>query len=408
MLTADLVRSRRRGDRLHLQPLKGPERADALRFARHYLRVAQASVGETRERFDEACQALRVSGRRRRIAAGLRKLVEDRCEFEVPEGTEPRALRREVFGGAGAAWRALAADEIFDRAKVLAAVAAARATSPEEVERGLYADLRTAHRLASFTGLSAEQLVSAYELAQAQAVLLRAERVTVEVRCASPARLRYLFHKLKFLRLLFAVERIDDRRHRIVIDGPYSLFAAVTKYGLQLALLLPALRQTDHFRLSAQVQWGRDRRRLRFDLQGGAGDEAAPRGAEPTVELRPEVADLLARFERRRSRWRASAGAHVLALPGVGLCVPDLVFDDPRTGARVYFEALGYWSREAVWRRADLVSAGLREKILFAVSERLRVGEEVLGDDLPAALYVYKGALSAAAVEAKLDQLAGR
>ena len=190
MLTADQVRTRRRGDRLYLQPLQGAERTDALRCARHYLRVAQASVGQTREDFDEACRVLRVGGRRRRIAAGVRKLVEDRCEFEIAEGLEPRELRRAVFGRASDAWRALAADESFDRAGVLAAVATTRDTTPELVERGLYADLRAAHRLISFAAIGAEQLVAAYELAEAQAVLLRAVHVTVDVQCASPERLR--------------------------------------------------------------------------------------------------------------------------------------------------------------------------------------------------------------------------
>jgi hypothetical protein len=69
---------------------------------------------------------------------------------------------------------------------------------------------------------------------------------------------------------------------------------------------------------------------------------------------------------------------------------------------------LGFWSRDAVWKRVELVQAGLPQKILFAVSSRLRVSEAVLDDDLPGALYVYKGAMSAAQIEKKLDALAER
>jgi predicted nuclease of restriction endonuclease-like RecB superfamily len=97
-----------------------------------------------------------------------------------------------------------------------------------------------------------------------------------------------------------------------------------------------------------------------------------------------------------------------LDVPGAGLCIPDLVFKERGTGARVYFEVLGYWSRDAVWRRVELVQAGLREPVLFAVSSRLRVSEEVLSDDDSAALYVYKGALSARAVLRKLEALQNR
>ena len=46
-----------------------------------------------------------------------------------------------------------------------------------------------------------------------------------------------------------------------------------------------------------------------------------------------------------------------------------------------------------MWRRVELVQAGLAERMIFAVSSRLRVSERVLDDDLPSALLVYKGAI---------------
>ena len=82
---------------------------------------------------------------------------------------------------------------------------------------------------------------------------------------------------------------------------------------------------------------------------------------------------------------------------------PTCFFTHRDTGHRVYFEVLGFWSREAVWRRVDLVNAGLPHPIVFAVSSRLRVSEEVLDSDLPGQLYVYKGAIGARAVEQRLD-----
>jgi hypothetical protein len=46
--------------------------------------------------------------------------------------------------------------------------------------------------------------------------------------------------------------------------------------------------------------------------------------------------------------------------------------------------------------------------ILFAVSARLRVSEEVLGEDASGALYVYKGTMSARAIAARADALVAR
>src|SRR5262249_51172094 len=98
-------------------------------------------------------------------------------------------------------------------------------------------------------------------------------------------------------------------------------------------------------------------------------------------------------------------------LPGVGLTVPDVVFEKPASDGsvlRVYLEVMGYWSRAAVWRRVELVQAGLREPGLFAVSSRLRASAEGLGDDLPGALYVYKGTMSARAIADRLEAMTAR
>jgi uncharacterized protein len=87
--------------------------------------------------------------------------------------------------------------------------------------------------------------------------------------------------------------------------------------------------------------------------------------------------------------------------------VPDLRFEHPG-GAAVFLEVMGYWSRDAVWRRVELVEKGMGAKVVFAVSSRLRVSEAVLEEHPSAALYVYKGSLSAKGVLDRLERLAAR
>lgn len=86
--------------------------------------------------------------------------------------------------------------------------------------------------------------------------------------------------------------------------------------------------------------------------------------------------------------------------------MPDLCLsrDD---GVKVYLEVLGYFRRETVFERVD-AALGLRELVLFAASDRLRVSEELLGGDAPAALYVYKQAMSARAVLERAEALVAR
>jgi uncharacterized protein len=71
-------------------------------------------------------------------------------------------------------------------------------------------------------------------------------------------------------------------------------------------------------------------------------------------------------------------------------------------------EVLGHWSRAAVWRRVELVEAGLGVPLIVAASERLRVSEDVLPADAPACLYVYKGVMSAKAIVERAERLLAR
>lgn len=400
MLTADLVRARRQGSELRLVSLDAAARVRAIAIAEAILAEADEHVARTRDELDAALATVDVDPKDERLKAGLVKLLEDRCTFEADESLGAAELRSALFLRASAVRRSLPPEAEFDRDAVVAAFSRERGIDVEAVERGLFADLRGAQLLRHVERSTSEALVAAWEQGQAQAVLLRAVRVTIDVRSASPGATRALFHRLKFLRLLYTIEATEDG-HRLVIDGPFNLFESVTKYGLQLALVLPMLDGCGEWALEADVRWGAERAPLLFRARGGS---EAPSSAP--ARLPDDIAALVAAFERLRTRWRVSPASAILSLPGVGLCVPDLVFE--RDGAKVHLEVMGYWSRDAVWRRVELVQKGLAEPILFAVSSRLRVSEAVLEGNTPSALYVYKGTMSASGIAARLDALAGR
>jgi predicted nuclease of restriction endonuclease-like RecB superfamily len=407
VLTADLVTARRRGGELRLVPLDGAARGRVAELAAAYLGLARSMIGRSRDELSEAWEAVAVASQEQRLAAGVRKLLLDRCLFSTPADVDPGELRRVLFTQAAAARRALPAGQPFDRVAVLQQVAEQRATDAATLEATLYADLHGAETLCDVGPVAPAQLAADFDLAQAQGVLLRATRLVADVRAADAAQMRALFHKLKFLRLLHTITPLPrDAGHRIEIDGPFSLFQAVTRYGLQLALALPSITAQPSWRIDAQVLWGQARQPLRFLWTGES--PPAPGAAPPAAALSDEVAGLLRELRALDSPWRADPAADVLQLPGLGLCVPDLCFTHNQTGRRVYLEVLGFWSRDAVWRRIELVRGGLAEPILFAVSKQLRVSEAALDDDLPGALYVYARVMNARAVLSRVDALAMR
>jgi predicted nuclease of restriction endonuclease-like RecB superfamily len=410
VLTAELVNARRRGGQLRIVALDDAARARAAELAELFLALARDHVGRSREELEEAWDAIAVAPQDRRLADGIRKLVEDRCELDAESAHDPAELRRALFLRAAAARR----DGGFDRQAIVDETAARSALAREDLEREIYADLRGAHVLRAIAPTSPGGLADAYDLGQAQAVLLRAVRVSVEVECSSPGAYRALFRKLKFLRLLHSIRTRDEGGYRIDIDGPYSLFDSVTKYGLQLALALPVIRESDRWRIEADVRWGKDRTPLVFRLEGGrAPEEDAARDTSRTSARDPgrlpdDVDALVRGIRALDTPWKVSPASTILDLPGVGLCVPDLLLEHRDTGDRVHLEVLGFWSREAVWRRVELVERGLGGRILFAVSQHLRVSQEALGDDRPGALYVYKRVMNARAVLERVEALARR
>jgi hypothetical protein len=373
VLTVDLVHVRRRGTELHLVRLDAKGRERAVSMAGQILSIVAANVGSSREDVEAALKGVEAAVRDQKLKDGLIKLALDACDFDEGSEVDAVSLRRDVFTRAAAARR----EGTFDREAILGDID----------ERDLYADLRGAHVLRGMKPTTPALLVDLYDRSQAQAVLLRAVKVAVEIR-ASAAATRAFFRRLKFLRLLHTIEG-----NRVFIDGPFSLFEASTKYGLQLAMLLPALDGCDSWTLVAEVRWGKERTPLTFKLEGGGG-----KGDEPA--LPDEVAALLASF--KDPEWKVAPSRAVLDLPGVGLCIPDLVFE--KDGTKVYLEVMGYWSRDAVWKRVELVEKGLDALIVFAVSQRLRVSEEVLDTD-HAALYVYKGVMSARAILERVSRL---
>lgn len=403
MLSSEHVRVRRDGERLILRELSGRQQARAVELAQALLETTRGQVGQSRDELDQAWGLVESSASERRLMDGLKKLIEDACEFEQASVADPAALRSEVFLRAAAARRQASLEAPFSREAVLRDACAASGLEPVQADAALYADLRGAHQLKAAPSLSAEALVIDYERAQVQALLLRAVKVVATVHCASPEAYRALFQKLKWRRLLFELERLDSGGYRIVIDGPFSLFEAVTKYGLELALTLPVLEGCDVLELTAELAWGKNKQRLRFEYR----HVSSRSGEAESLSLRDDVRELMDEFAALGTKWRCAQADEILNLPGAGLCVPDLVFERGKGSKPVYVELLGYWSRDAVWRRIELVEQGLLQNIVFMASSKLRVSEEALESE-SAALYVFRGRPNARALERKLSEISAR
>lgn len=401
MLTGDLVRARRRGAALVPQYINAATRDRIRPLAEQLIAVHRAMVGESRERLEQALAGIRFEARDRVIGLGLCKLLEDRSTYAIAEGVVPEDLRHEVFLAAAAAHRELDVRDAFDRDEVLRAVAERMGKSVDEVEGGLYADLRSAELLRAFEAVSGEDLLDLYDVSLVRALLLRATKVTVTLSDQTSRTYRDIFRAARFHGLLHTVTGTEDTGYAITVDGPFSLFDAVQRYGMRLGMFLPHVLACSKFQLEADLVWGKSREHLTLSV--GSSDRLRAK-REDDGSLSPELEALVASFRKLDSGWEVKRSDRIFSLPGHLVCAPDLLFHHRESGAKAYLEAFGFWSRDAVWRRVELVRAGLSEHLILAVGKQLRVSEAVLDEGSAGELYVYKTTMSARAILERLDK----
>jgi len=426
MLSIEHVRfARRKGELVHT-PLWGLSGTQAEELVAELQALAIEHHHKTRGELVAAFGDVVAAESVQRALRGAQKLVLDQCDFALREDIDPPALRDALYRRAAAI---RLSGEAFDRDVIVGEVAAEHELEPDAFEALLYADLDEA-RLVDATPLrtmTPTELVARWEMAEVQALLLRAERITIDVD-ARPAELRALLRSMKLFQLLFEVEPSTAGEGgvggvRFVIDGPVSLFSQSLRYGLKLALLLPKIVACRVYRLQADVQTKKGVVAARFVLAGrgpavgNTVDDNGVSGVDDDVP--PLVAGLLKGLPEHLTGPLQGATValsnEVLSVPGVGACVPDVVVT-AKDGRRVFVEVLGFWSRDAVWRRVALVERGLPVPVVLCVSERLRVSEAALDDantgsgtgaGSGGALVTFKGTLSAKKVADRMVAVLG-
>ena len=372
-------------------------RANAL--AATALAIIRAHLGLPRGTLLEAWSQVALAPGEVRLARGLWKLALDACHFDEGGSVRLGQLRRDIFLRAA---RGGAPGPGLDRAQILAEAAAGPPCRGIRGRAGSICRLAVSSPLAGgalaraggpgckLPARSTAGRAPARRAGAGVSLLRRSGRVS---RSLSPA---------EFHRLLYISPRLERGGYAVDIDGPFSLFEHTTKYGLRLALALPALMACARWDLAAELRWGKERRPLRYHISGEKVD--LPEASSPIGEATGLLTDL----RNLASPWQIGPAQDILDVPGIGVCVPDLEFVDRETGQRVFFELLGFWSRAAVWKRVEMVERGLGEPIVFAVSKHLRVSEEVLPDEATAALYVYARAPNATMVLDHVARLAAR
>jgi predicted nuclease of restriction endonuclease-like RecB superfamily len=398
MLTADLAQSWQRGART------GPRYIDAgdagyLQDAAELIRLFVEHEGQPHRELDQALAEYVGVGTDYKILRGLIKLLTDRCTFETATETDPAEIRRVLFLKARSI-HPVVGDEAA-RVRVVSEASGELGCSPEVLMAGLYADLPENQKLLEFERLTEKELLDLYNLAQAQALLYRCVAMRLSVEPQSSEGYRELFNAIKTYRLIHTIKGTSREGYEIRLDGPVSMFHRSQKYGVQMAVFLPALLLAKGWRMRAEIASKPGAGSAFFELD--SQQRQLRSHYFPAMPYQnPVIERLASKWAEFDSPWTLEPSGEIMDL-GESAFIPDFVLSHPE-GRQVHLEILGFWTPQHLQERLkELERAGIRNFIL-AAWEELRGSRDPLAR-IPPRVIVFKRNLDPVVIELMLNEM---
>jgi predicted nuclease of restriction endonuclease-like RecB superfamily len=406
MLTADLIRTWKKG------PYTGPKYIDD--ESEVYLSLARALIdlfiehkGHTRGELQESLRSHIADSPDYLIHRGLSKLLLDRSEFQIrhKSGITPKILREKLFLQAVEnAPVVMTPDMIHPVTKhdILNALALELNTDITTIATEMYADLPQNHLLSIFEPPSPEWLLNRYNVALAQGILYKCVRMRLIAYRNIPARYKQLFKFIKFYQLLHSITGDLESGYEILLDGPLSMFRLSRKYGLQMALFLPALLLCTKWKMEAEIVTGEDQKRYFVLSSQDHRLESHYKDATHYDSLLEER--FAQRFKKVKSDWRLERETEIVNLKDT-VFIPDFTFKHHIDGRVALFEIVGFWRSDYLQRKLDKLRRAGLNNLIVAISATLKVSEEDF-QDLPGAFFFFKTSIDPKEVLDRLDKVA--
>ena len=381
MLTSDLLRYRAK--KKVVQPIyldtssqTAKEKAELLTT------IFEDSLQQPYDAIDEQVQQAIGYGTDFLIWRGLAKLLYDRSEFQTVSPVDPVEIRRAVFE-ASTLHGPVTSDAI--RQTVLQEAASTLGTTAQDCDASLYADLNGRQLLTSYKKIKPDELLHRYNMSQAQGILYKATRMEIWLAEQDASLLRYLFQILKFHGLMHRIWRVEDG-WKVDIDGPASLLRQSRKYGLKMAIFLPALVLMEKWRMVAELDWGKNKQDYTFEL---SDEDALVSHYRARGQWLSDAEKMLeSRFKGYETEWKLERRGTLLELDGGQVLIPNYVLKHP-DGRVVFMEVIGFWRKSYLERRLESLAEMKDTPLVLVVSEKLHSDRDML-EESPASLVFFK------------------
>ncbi|NEZ62374.1 DUF790 family protein [Leptolyngbyaceae cyanobacterium CCMR0082] len=410
MLPSDLLIHRPRGDSIDAKQL--PLSKDWLAIATNLISLFQATVSDTQGSLNQKLQELEGEDTDYRIKRGLAHILRSSFStFEIVSPLEPQALRQRVFALAAASVPSpTAAQQHLENLASQLTQELDKDVEPIHIQQGLYADLKENRILTQFDAPTPEALLHRYNLSQVQGIFYRASHVVLNLHRNDPGEYKLMFRYLKLFRLMAYIEGEADQGFTVTIDGPASLFKASTRYGLDIAKLVPAILHVTRWHLSATLQW-KDTYTKALSAKSYTLDSECdlvshyPPGKPYDSMVEAAFADRwMTLVEKGKTPWQLEREVDLIPIPG-SVMIPDFRLVHP--DGRVYLlEIVGYWRPEYLRKKFAQVQKSDCQNLILAISERLNLAKAGIDiDNVPAKIVWFKDKLQPKSLLSLLEEL---
>ena len=380
MLTRDLLRCRTAGG-IARPSFVDPRDPQLLHFASELIRLYTENIGSKRADVESAAAQIVNAKRDLKLSRGIRKILEDRCEYSSCHDYDYPALRRALFTRTA---------ELFRNAELPESIEVfhERAIEGEEIlARGVYADLPENELLTGVRKIFPAELLERYNTSLVQTLLLFSSEIEAEIAADDPAELRRVFKYLKFFRLLCRAELVSGKKEkntvpliRLKIDGPASILENSLKYGLQLASFFPALCRLKQWRIASEVKVQERTLKLKLDETSGLKCHYSNFGAY----IPEEIKMFHDAFNRMETTWKIIDRVPYLKMENNELIFPDFSFHNSATGREFDLELFHPWHAGRIAERLDALAAHPESTLLIGVDRACVKNDEALQERIKA------------------------
>ena len=306
-----------------------------------------------------------------KLVRGLFTLLERRCVFGqlTPSSTVATSvtIRQKLFEESSRQGLALSDSH---RQEIIRHVAAQVHVLPDDIESLMWSDKDENLVLQKFDITSPKDLIFWYNLSLFQTLLFRCTKLEFYVK--GGLHWKKVLRNVKRYGLMYSLEYASDGQQdsvRCVLEGPLSLFRMTDRYGTSMAKLLPSIVGVPSWKISGSILKKTDdgQRIYSFESSDKTTVEFLRPIMEDSVDARLDYntydSSTEAAFAKKfcqyfdqndKDGWKISREPDPLIADGRAM-IPDFLFE--RFGRKVFFEIVGFWTKEYLERKTAKLKA---------------------------------------------------